>query len=141
MEIQRKLKYVIADDDPDDHALIKEAFREAHGHCECDSVYNGKQLLDYLMRKDAYTHIETMPDFVILDWNMPIMNGEAALRKITENATLSVVPVYVLTTSTAERDKTSALGHGAKNFYVKPPFFEQLKAITREILTGFDHIT
>ena len=66
----RKVHITIADDDLDDHHLVKEAIAELGLPCEINSVYNGLQLLDFLKNEQAYTKAEK-PDVILLDLNMP----------------------------------------------------------------------
>src|SRR5688572_3312797 len=85
----------IADDDPDDHLLCSDALKETNfKHCLA-TVPNGAELLDLLKNKGNYSHFDNFtPDFIILDVNMPIMDGLSALKEIKTDDKLKNIPVY-----------------------------------------------
>lgn len=132
--MSEKLLIIIADDDIDDQFLIKQAILEAGFRCEVASVYNGRQLMDYLLRREAYTHVsEEIPDLILLDINMPLLNGFGVLEQVKSHPALNTIPVYVLTTSNSETDKIKARELGANGFYTKPVNFTHLKSIIRDV--------
>jgi CheY-like chemotaxis protein len=126
---------VVADDDDDDQFIIKEAIKElCPGHINVTSVYDGMQLLDCLNKKGLFNEFEGNPDLIILDINMPLMNGLEALETIKNSGTFKNIPVVMLSTlRTIERvDKSVALG--ALNFYTKPNNITEYKTILQEVL-------
>src|SRR5687768_6821878 len=108
---------VMADDDLDDQYLIKTALKDAKIPIFLYPVYDGIQLLDFLYKRYQFKHIPHKPDLILLDLNMPLMDGFEALRHIKSSAELKQIPVYILTTSRAEEDKKQALELGAAGFY------------------------
>src|SRR4051812_23370629 len=96
---------LIADDDLEDQELLRRAFKDSKIPLNIVPVYDGIQLLDYLYRRYDFRHIKTPPDMVILDLNMPLMDGFEALRIIKGHPKLKHIPVYVITTSRFESDK------------------------------------
>ncbi len=128
----RKVHITIADDDLDDHHLVKEAIAELGLPCEINSVYNGLQLLDFLKNEQAYTKAEK-PDVILLDLNMPLLNGFEALQQIKGNDKLRHLPVYVLSTSTSGYDMEKALDYGAAGYHSKSILFDDLKKLLKKI--------
>ena len=131
--MERKLLIIIADDDKDDQMLVKEAIAEIM-QCEIRSVYNGLELLDYLLKRGKYEgSTDPQPDFILLDLNMPLLDGFGVLAKVKEDAQLRHVPIYILSTSRMDHDKKRSSELGANGFYTKPILFNQLKEIIEEI--------
>src|SRR5947208_408702 len=97
---------VLADDDIDDQELIKKAFIASKIKVDVSVVYNGLQLMDYLLRREAYRNLQDPPpDLILLDLNMPLMDGFDVLREIKNNKALHKIPIYILTTSRSADDK------------------------------------
>lgn len=123
---------LMADDDPDDRLLVKDALRE----CEAESaladrlrfVDDGEDLMDYLRRRGRHADPCTSPrpDLILLDLNMPRKDGREALREIRAEAELRNIPVVVFSTSRAETDITLVYGLGANSFVTKPVAFDLL---------------
>ncbi len=134
MEQTRKLNIVIADDDLDDQFLIKSASTEACIRVSSiNCVYNGLQLLDLLLGREAYKGIKVETDLIFLDINMPLMDGLTVLSELRKAGLTPKYPVYILSTSRNNEDVRKALVAGAKGFYNKPPSFDELKAIVKEV--------
>jgi two-component system response regulator len=133
----KKFSIIIADDDIDDQYLVKQAIVETQINYEVTSVYNGLQLMDFLLRREAYRNIpDNLPDLILLDINMPILNGFGVLAQIKENPAFSDIPIYILTTSNSEFDKIKARQLGAMGFYTKPVNYNDLKSIIREVTSN-----
>jgi CheY-like chemotaxis protein len=131
----RHLNIVIADDDSDDQLLTQQAIQELGLDFSVTSVYDGFQLMDYLLkRKDFAANTDALPDFILLDINMPLLNGFGALAQMKDNETLKHIPVYILSTSHSKADLTLSRQLGADGFYTKPIMFDQLKNILEEIV-------
>lgn len=128
------INILMADDDPDDRILMKEALEENNLPSNIDFVEDGKELLDYLHRRGQYAKKETFkPGLILLDLNMPKIDGREALRMIKSDPLLRRIPVVVLTTSKAEEDVFKTYDLGVNSFICKPVKFEELVQITREI--------
>lgn len=130
--MHRPLHIVIADDDADDHLLVRQAIAEIM-NCEVRSVYNGQELLEYLRRQKKFKDVTSLPDFILLDLNMPLMNGFDVLSTISSDRELKKIPIYILSTSRMEHDRQRSGELGARGFYTKPILFHQLKEIIEEI--------
>jgi CheY-like chemotaxis protein len=130
----KSLNVLIADDDSDDQSLIQEAFRNCFAGTNLHSVYNGRELLDYLTKKaEINTLTFAIPDVIILDLNMPIMDGVSALKKIKGIESLKEIPVYILTTSKNDFDRMICKQLGAVDFYTKPSDFSGLQETIKQI--------
>ena len=118
---------LIADDDPDDRLFTQEAFAEARLDNPLSFVSDGQDLLDFLKRKNGYTH-ETAPrpGLILLDLNMPRKDGREALAEIKADPDLRDIPVVVLTTSKASEDIRLSYSGGASSFVTKPSTFKGL---------------
>ena len=129
---------LIAEDDPDDRLLIKEALEEVKLSNPLHFVEDGIELLDYLKRQNDFHELAgtTLPGLILLDLNMPRKNGIEALKEIKEDPELRKVPVVVFTTSKAEEDINKAYRLGVNSFITKPVNFQALLN-TLEILTKY----
>jgi CheY-like chemotaxis protein len=130
--MQKVFSIVVADDDLDDQELIAAAFGEAKVRVVVNAVFDGIQLLDYLLGINRFKG-RTMPDLVLLDLNMPLMDGFEALRQLRQYPTLKKLPVYIVSVSRSEEDKTKALELGATGFYSKGASSKELKQIVQEV--------
>lgn len=129
----RPIIIVVADDDADDRMMIEEAFEESRLGNEVHFVEDGEQLLAYMRRKGKFAHLagKPYPGLVLLDLNMPRMDGREALREMKSDPQLCRVPVVVLTTSQADEDIIRTYGLGVNSFISKPVTFEGLVEAVR----------
>lgn len=121
----KSIKILMADDDADDRLLAEEAFMENKLVDELFFVENGIELLAYLRKEGKYEIVPT-PDIVLLDINMPKMNGLEALRVIKKDRNLKHIPVIMLTTSSAYNDISFSYKYGSNSFITKPLTFKSL---------------
>jgi CheY-like chemotaxis protein len=131
--MREKFIIVIADDDLDDQDLMRRGLKDCTVKVEINAVYNGLQLMDYLLRREAYKNIKEMPDLVLLDLNMPLMDGFEVIKEIRRHSQLKKLPVYVITTSRSKDDKAKALELGANGFYSKGSSSKDIIRIMKEI--------
>jgi CheY-like chemotaxis protein len=125
MQAARSVTILMADDDPDDRLLAAEALRESRVGNDLRFVEDGEQLLDYLRRRGRWAHPAEAPrpGLVLLDLNMPRMDGREALAEIKGDPELRRIPVVVLTTSRADADVLRSYDLGANSFITKPVTF------------------
>jgi CheY-like chemotaxis protein len=128
---QRKLPITIlvCDDDEDDRMLTKQALEDAHIANNVNFVEDGEDLLDYLYQRGRYTGdtgTAPRPGLILLDLNMPRLDGREALQEIKEDASLSNIPIVVLTTSRLDEDITRSYQLGVNSFITKPVTFSGL---------------
>ena len=128
-----KVSILIADDDPDDRMLLEDAFRENGFTNELHFVEDGEQLLAFLRREGQWAEQagEPYPGLVLLDLNMPKMDGREALRHMKADERFRTIPVVVLTTSKAEEDILRTYVTGVNSFMTKPVTFEGLMEVVR----------
>jgi two-component system response regulator len=126
---------LMADDDPDDRALTREAFEAAHLANELRFVEDGEQLLDYLHRRGKYTDPADAPwpGIILLDLNMPRMDGREALREIRADSRFRGIRVVVMTTSKAEEDIVRSYDLSAASYITKPVTFDGLVEVVRSL--------
>lgn len=126
---------LIADDDPDDCLLIREAFRECRLTNELRFVHDGEELLDYLRAAPpcADRQRQPLPGLILLDLNMPLKDGREALIEIKSDPRLRSIPLVILTTSTEEEDILRSYANGANSFISKPVSFSGLLDVIQAI--------
>ncbi len=120
--------FLMADDDPDDRLLIKEAFQESLVSNSIYFVEDGVELMNYLRWQDKFSDPADAPspDLILLDLNMPRKDGREALAEIKSDPLLRYIPVVVLTTSKAEEDIMRSYDIGAASYITKPVTFDGL---------------
>lgn len=116
---------LMADDDADDRDLARDAMAASRLTSELRFVEDGEQLLDYLHRRGRFQGdgCAPQPGIIVLDLNMPKVDGREALSSIKADARLRRIPVVILTTSSAPRDIAESYDLGANSFITKPATF------------------
>jgi CheY-like chemotaxis protein len=128
------IRILMADDDPDDRLLTRDAFAEARLLNELSFVSDGQELLDYLRHEGAYAQIRPpRPTLILLDLNMPRKDGREALQEIKADPVLRGIPVIILTTSNAEEEVARVYSLGASSFITKPVLFESMIEIVKSL--------
>lgn len=112
-------KVLIVDDDPDDRELIKQAIQECIDPVEVSECNDGCYVLEYL--ESVYPAV---PDLILLDLNMPIMNGFEVTELLHSIEKFSSLPIYIFTTSSSVRDRNQSIQLGATDVITKPTIFE-----------------
>jgi len=131
-QLQGSLLIMVAEDDADDRVLLSDAFAESGVQVEIEFVADGVELLARLAERDAQPD-HGLPDLVLLDLNMPRMDGREALRAIRDNDRLRHLPVIILTTSRAELDIRLSYQLGANSYVAKPRRFDELIMVLRSL--------
>jgi CheY-like chemotaxis protein len=124
---------LMAEDDPDDRLLSKEALEEAHLSNDVRFVVDGEDLLDYLHQRGKFAPpaAAPRPGLLLLDLNMPRKDGREALEEIKATPTLRHIPIVVLTTSKAEEDILRSYDLGVSGYITKPVRFEELITVMK----------
>jgi CheY-like chemotaxis protein len=139
--MREKFTIVVADDDVDDQDLIKNGLSECKIQVQVVPVFDGLKLMDYLLRRHEYKNVEGRPDLILLDLNMPLMDGFLVLNEIRKYVFLRKIPIYVITTSRSPSDKQKALELGAAGFYSKGTSSRDIVRIMKEICKDcFDNL-
>lgn len=128
---------LLADDDEDDRFLILEGLRESRVLNDVRIVTDGVEVLAYLRREGRWADPadSPRPALVLLDLNMPRMDGRQVLGELKADPALRRIPVVVLTTSRADEDVLRAYDLGANGYVAKPVRFADLV----EVLRGLGH--
>jgi len=122
----------LADDDEDDRMLMKEALQEANPDVNVVESEDGQELIDNLKSADDLSEA-----VVVLDMNMPKMNGLEAIQAIKSDPELSDVPTVMLSTSDNPELAKKAINAGADEFMIKPNNFRALIDIAKSIFRKF----
>lgn len=134
-EPKKTLVILMADDDEDDRLLAEEALVESRVLNDLHFVEDGVQLMAYL-RGDGEFSDRTrfpLPGLILLDLNMPKMDGREALAEMKKDAELKRIPVVILTTSKAEEDMLKGYDLGAASYITKPVTFDVLVDLMRTL--------
>jgi CheY-like chemotaxis protein len=120
----RPLTILLADDDEEDRELARDALQDSRLANEMKFVVDGQDLLDYLRHQGRWSEEDApRPGIILLDLNMPKMDGREALAEIKADESLRRIPVVVLTTSKDEADVLSTYDLGVSSFITKPVTF------------------
>ena len=135
--MKKAFTILMADDDPDDCLLVKDALGQHRATIALRFATDGEDLLNYLHRHGKYRSEKTVqqPDLIFLDLNMPVKDGREALKEIKTNRTLKTIPVVVLSTSKVSKDVLECYGLGANSFITKPPSFASLCEVLNRVIT------
>ena len=131
----RSITILMADDDEDDRLLTQDAMKESRVLNQLYFVEDGVELLQYLRREGKYADevLYPKPGLILLDLNMPRMDGREALQHIKSDPELRGIPVVILTTSKQEEDMVKGYGLGAASYITKPVNFEGLVELMKAI--------
>ncbi len=126
------VEILLVEDNPGDVDLTLEALEEARLRNNVHVAKDGVVALQFLRREGEHADAPR-PDLILLDLNMPRMDGREVLREIKEDPALKRIPVVVLTTSEAEQDVLDAYEYRANAYIVKPVDFEQFLRTIRSL--------
>ena len=131
----KPITILMADDDEDDRLLTQDALAESRVLNELHFVEDGVELLEYLERKGKFEDksISPRPGLILLDLNMPRMDGREALEAIKANPNLKGIPVVILTTSKQEEDMVKGYNLGAASYITKPVTFDGLVELMKTL--------
>ena len=131
--MRTKFTILIADDDLDDQELMRLGLAECKVNVNVVPVFDGVQVMDYLLRRHKFKDVLFSPDLILLDLNMPLMDGFQTLREIKKYIHLRPIPVYVITTSRNTDHMDKALTLGAHGFYTKGSKSKDILEIMRSV--------
>ena len=122
------LTMLMVDDDPDDFFLVRHALGEKKNGIDLRLLADGEELMDYLLQRGRFGRARCAPSpcLILLDLNMPKMDGREALRTIKADPLLRLIPVVVFTTSSDIEEITACYEMGASCFISKPNTFDSL---------------
>src|SRR5271156_6147277 len=126
------IEVLLVEDSPGDVRLTQEAFRDAnraiHLHVACDGV----EAMAFLKHEGAHSRAPR-PDLILLDLNLPKMDGREVLAHIKEDATLKTIPTVILTTSEAEVDVVKSYQLHANCYLTKPVQLDAFESLVKSI--------
>jgi CheY-like chemotaxis protein len=128
----RAIEVLLVEDDPGDVLMTKEAFEDYKLQNTLHVVNDGAEAMDFLRRQGEHTQAPR-PDLVLLDLNLPRMDGREVLQAIKSDPELASIPVVVLTTSEAEEDVLRSYSLHANAYVTKPVDFERFIQVVRQI--------
>jgi two-component system response regulator len=132
------VKVLLVEDNPGDVRLIQETFKENRFLTELQVIKDGEEALEYLKRKGKYKN-KAHPDLILLDLNLPKLDGREVLSEIKSNEELKRIPVIILTSSTNESDIYKSYDLNANCYITKPVdlqnFINVIKSIENFWLT------
>ena len=123
---------LLVEDDPADVLLIEEAFADNKVRNRLHVVSDGVEALQFLRREGQYADAP-QPDLVLLDLNLPRMDGREVLAAVKADERLRQIPVVVLTTSKAEEDVLRSYKLHANAYVTKPVDFDRFIEVVRQI--------
>lgn len=126
------VEILLVEDNPGDIRLIIEVLKEGKINNNLSVVEDGEQALAYLRREGGYQN-SIVPDIILLDLNLPKINGTEVLAEIKKDPLLKHIPVIILTTSKAEQDILKAYDLHANCYITKPVNLEQFLTVVRSI--------
>jgi two-component system, chemotaxis family, response regulator Rcp1 len=122
---------LMVEDDPDDVYLTQEALRESRLRMNLHVVNDGVEAMKYL--RGEHGHARRRPDLVLLDLNLPRMDGREVLMEIKQDPALTDIPVVILTTSKAEEDIAASYRQHANCYVSKPVDIQQFRSVVASI--------
>jgi CheY-like chemotaxis protein len=128
----RRLEILVVDDDDADALMISEALESTETDTVVRRVVDGREALDYLRRVGRFAEAHR-PDLILLDLNMPRMDGRETLEAIKTDDQLKAIPVVILTTSGATPDIVASYQHRANAYVTKPFGLDDFEAAVRQI--------
>jgi len=121
---------LLIDDDHDDHEFFVEAVRDIDSSIQCSSMFDSEEALKFLKEGN-----HQLPDMIVLDTNMPKLNGRQILAEIKNDPNLKNIPVVVYSSFFSDRDNDEFSKMGVTHYLAKPSKFGDFKMLLKEILT------
>ena len=128
----RVIEVLLVEDDPGDVLMTREAFQDHKVANQLHVVNDGTEAMAFLRREGEHAD-KPRPDLVLLDLNLPRMDGREVLQAIKSDPDLSSIPVVVLTTSEAEEDVLRSYSLHANAYVTKPVDFDRFIQVVRQI--------
>jgi CheY-like chemotaxis protein len=129
------INLMLVEDDENDVRITRRALKKSGLEGELIVTRDGQEALDYLFARPPFDDPAKCPrpGLVLLDINIPKINGIEVLRAVKEDATLRSMPILMLTTSTRQEDVAAAYAHGANGYICKPIQFSRFVEVIRSL--------
>jgi two-component system, chemotaxis family, response regulator Rcp1 len=138
-DFERPIRILLAEDNPADVRLAREALRETAIPHEFHTVADGQETVDFLYRHGRHAAAPA-PDLILLDLNLPRKNGHDVLREIKSKPSLRRIPVVIFSSSLSERDVKTAYDLHANCFIRKPADLDEIFRVMRGILVFWGQV-
>jgi len=126
------IEILLVEDSPGDQRLTMEALKEGKINNTLYIVEDGEEAIAFLNKEEPFTNVPK-PDLILLDLNLPKMNGQEVLEIIKADEKLKRIPVVILTTSQADQDILNAYNLNANCYITKPVDFDQFSHVVKKI--------
>ena len=126
------IEVLLVEDSPGDVRLTQEAFRDANITIHLHVAIDGVEAMAFLKREGTHIHVPR-PDLILLDLNLPKMDGREVLAHIKEDPSLKMIPTVILTTSEAEADIVRSYELQANCYLNKPVQLEEFENLVKSI--------
>jgi two-component system, chemotaxis family, response regulator Rcp1 len=123
---------LLVEDSPGDARLVREAFRTVNGSVQLHVARDGVEAMAFLMRMGAHASAPR-PDLILLDLNLPKMDGREVLTRIKDDVELKIIPTVILTTSSADSDVARAYDLMANCYLGKPVQYDEFERLVEKI--------
>lgn len=135
----RPLEILLVEDNPADVRLIQLILEDAEFHVNFTVANNGQEAMTILLRQEGFVDARR-PDMILLDLNMPVMDGREVLAALEEYRDLSRIPVVVLTTSQSQEDLEFAYSKCISSYITKPVDVHQFNSKVRDLLNYWTNV-
>lgn len=133
------VRILVVDDDPGDVLMIEEALEDSDVEKVIDVVNDGQEAMEFLRREGRHTAAQR-PDVILLDLNMPRMDGRQVLGEVKQDEDLRTIPIVVLTTSNADTDIVGSYTLQANAYVTKPIDLDDFNDVVRRIDEFFGRV-
>ena len=128
-----KRTILIVDDEVDDQHMLKRELLQCLPELQVDSVFDGEEAISYLLRKGKFKNIKKLPDLILLDLNLPLLDGFEIMERMQKVPELKKIPVFVISTSRSLDQWNRALDLGARCFFNKGSTATDVRRVAHEI--------
>jgi two-component system, chemotaxis family, response regulator Rcp1 len=126
------IEVLLIEDSPGDVRLMREAFRDANASIRLHVAADGIEAMSFLSREGSYIHAPR-PDLILLDLNLPKMDGREVLAHVKKDSNLKTIPTVILTTSVAESDVVQSYQLNANCYLSKPVQLDAFERLVKSI--------
>ena len=126
------MKILLVEDNPAEARLVQEALKEGRVAAKLFWAKDGLEALDFLYQRGQYTEAPR-PDLILLDLNLPRLNGKEVLQQVKQDPALLNIPIVMLSTSSARQDVQDAYAAHANSFMTKPADFDKFMEMVKLI--------
>ncbi|MBQ0979958.1 response regulator [Micromonospora zamorensis] len=133
------VRILVVDDDPGDVLMIEEALADSDVDKVIDVVSDGEEAMEFLRAEGRHEHARR-PDVILLDLNMPRMDGRQVLGAVKQDEDLRTIPIVVLTTSNADTDIVGSYTLQANAYVTKPIDLDDFNDVVRRIDEFFGRV-